>query len=90
MLAPADVASRDDHEWTFNLTDHVKELLNQATLLLDGSGSIFYGFTDPKFTKAEKEIAYMISKEKLLSLFIEDTDKAWLANQGINMDTPQI
>ena len=90
MLRDGDIAARSDKEWTFNLTDNVKEFLNQTTLLFTGPGIFFKGFTDPKFTKNGNEIAYLVVNEKLLTLYISDTDKAWLASQGIYTDSPQV
>ncbi|MBX4205271.1 MAG: hypothetical protein KW788_03775 [Candidatus Doudnabacteria bacterium] len=90
LLKEGDVASIDNKHETFNLTENIKELLNHATLFLNGPRSIFYGLTDPKFFKAGQEIASMISNEKILTLHIPDTDKAEMANKGVYMDSPEL
>jgi hypothetical protein len=89
MLKPEDVASRNDHEWTFNLTENVKNLFNQTGLFFTGPRHIFYGFTDPKFMKQGNEVAYLITHERFLTLYIPDSDKAQLASQGIDLDSPE-
>ncbi len=90
MLKPEDVAEKNEQSWTFNLTENTKNLLNQATLFVSGKRRFFYGFSDPKFMMNGNEVAYMITTDRLLSLYIQDTDKAELASKGIYMDSPQV
>jgi hypothetical protein len=90
MLHDEDIASKDKRSWMFNLTDNVKNLFNQATLLFTGSGRFFSGFADPKFFKNGHEMASFVSNEKLLTLYIPDTDKALLATQGVSLDEPEM
>lgn len=86
MLNPDDIARETDHSWTFNLTPHIKELLNSATLFFMGSPNAFAGFADPKFLLKDDARATIITNEKLINLYIEDTDKADLANKGVQFD----
>jgi len=90
MLSKEDVKSSSDHEWVFAMTDNIKKYLNQVTLFSEGKDKIFHGFTDPKFYKGETEIASMISNERILNLYIPDSDKAELAKKGVYLDSPQI
>src|SRR4051812_37884442 len=57
LIKAGDVINQDERRWIFHLTENIKDLLNQATLFFDGKGRIFYGFTDPKFFKQNKQIA---------------------------------
>jgi hypothetical protein len=88
QLAPEDIAEKGEHFWTFNTTENIKNLFNEATLL--GISKIFYGFADPKFFSNGNEIAEMISTDRLLTLHISDSDKAELANKGVYLDSPEI
>lgn len=90
LLGPNDLASREEHFWTFNLTENVKNLLNRATLFSAGNGRFFYNLTDPKFLKQGKEVASYIASDRLLTLHISDSDKAELAGNGVYLDSPQI
>jgi len=88
-LQDGDIASETGKGYSFNLTENIKTLLNRSTLFLDGSG-IFYNLSDPKFFSKENEIAALNSNEKIMNLYIPDSDKVEIADQGVYLDSPQI
>lgn len=90
LLQAEDIADIGEHELVFNLTEHTRQLFNQASLLFTGTGKLFNGLADPKFTKQGKELAYLVTNEKLLSLYISDSDKQTLSQQGVYLDSPEI
>ena len=90
MLNEDDVVSRSEHNWIFNLTENIKSFFAHTGILVTGKDQFFYGFTDPKFLKHGAEIATIIVNERLINLYIPDSDKADLANQGVYLDSPSI
>lgn len=89
-LGEGDVAATGEHEWTFNLTDKIKFMLNRTSLFITGSQKYFFGFTDPKFLHHGNELAYLIVNEKIMNLYIPDSDKAELSAKGIYLDSPEV
>ena len=90
LLQRGDLAAKTNKQWVFNVTDNVKKLFKEKGLRSQGPGYLFKGLIDPKFMKAGHEIASMIVNEKILDLYIPDTDKAQLSNQGVYTDSPEL
>jgi hypothetical protein len=84
-----DLAEENSHFWIFNLTENVKNFINQATLFLNGRHNIFHGFSDPHFLKDGKAVGIMLG-EKILNLRIPDIEKKELAEKGVYTDSPFI
>lgn len=90
-LSKEDIASQSDEYVTFNLTEKIKNYLNETTLFFTGSGKFFQGLSNPKFLQRGNEMSYLISDEKILNLYIPDQDKAELSNKGAVLDrNPEI